>query len=229
MSDANDFVIVARGVKKAYREAERSVDVLKGINLEVKKGELLAVVGASGSGKSTLLHVLGGLDSIDEGEVTVAGMAVHKLNEVERGQLRNQKLGFVYQFHHLLPEFTALENVAMPLIIRRCDEKTANEKAKTTLLALGLEERLQHQPSQMSGGERQRCAIARAMVTEPACILADEPTGNLDRQTADGVFNSLVQLAKSHGTACIIVTHDLDLAARCDRTVTIKDGLIVEA
>lgn len=229
MSDANDFVIVACGVKKAYREAERSVDVLKGIDLEVKKGELLAVVGASGSGKSTLLHVLGGLDSIDEGEVTVAGMAVHKLNEVERGQLRNQKLGFVYQFHHLLPEFTALENVAMPLIIRRCDEKTANEKAKTTLLALGLEERLQHLPSQMSGGERQRCAIARAMVTEPACILADEPTGNLDRQTADGVFSSLVQLAKSHGTACIIVTHDLDLAARCDRTVTIKDGLIVEA
>ena len=229
MNDQNDFVIVARGVKKAYREGERRVEVLKGIDLEVKKGELLAVVGASGSGKSTLLHVLGGLDSIDEGEVTVAGMTVHDLNEVQRGELRNQKLGFVYQFHHLLPEFSALENVAMPLLIRRMDEKQALEAAKKTLIALGLEERLLHLPSQMSGGERQRCAIARAMVTLPACILADEPTGNLDRQTANGVFDSLVQLAKSHGTACVIVTHDLDLAARCDRVVTIEDGVIKAA
>ncbi len=229
MNDQNDFVIVARGVKKAYREGERRVEVLKGIDLEVKKGELLAVVGASGSGKSTLLHVLGGLDSIDEGEVTVAGMTVHDLNEVQRGELRNQKLGFVYQFHHLLPEFSALENVAMPLIIRRCSESEAEEKAKGALESLGLGQRLKHLPSQMSGGERQRCAIARAMVTEPACILADEPTGNLDRQTADGVFDALLKLAKRQGTACIIVTHDPELAARCDRTVSIKDGLIAEA
>lgn len=228
MNDKNEWVIVAHGVKKAYREGEQTVEVLKGIDLSVRAGELLAIVGASGSGKSTLLHVLGGLDSIDEGEVVVAGMAVHTLNEVQRGQLRNKKLGFVYQFHHLLPEFSALENVAMPLIIRRVDEKQAKQKAKEALEALGLAHRLNHLPSQMSGGERQRCAIARAMVTEPACILADEPTGNLDRQTASSVFDSLVSLAKSHSTACVIVTHDMELAARCDRTVTITDGVIVE-
>ena len=226
MNDAKDFVICARGVKKTYREGEQAVCVLKGVDLSVRAGELLAVVGASGSGKSTLLHVLGGLDSIDEGEVTVAGMSVHTLNEVQRGHLRNRELGFVYQFHHLLPEFTAIENVAMPLIIRREDEDVSRQKAREALIALGLAGRLEHLPSQMSGGERQRCAIARAMVTEPACILADEPTGNLDRQTAAGVFDSFVALAKSRGTACVIVTHDLELAARCDRTVTIKDGVI---
>ena len=226
MSNENEFVIVARGVKKAYREDDRSVEVLKGVNLEVKPGELLAVVGASGSGKSTLLHVLGGLDSIDE---TVAGFSVHSLSEVQRGELRNQKLGFVYQFHHLLPEFTALENVAMSLIVRRERDDLAKKKAKEVLESLGLAHRLNHLPSQMSGGERQRCAIARAMVTEPACILADEPTGNLDRQTAASVFESLVSLARSHQTACVIVTHDLDLAAQCDRAVTIADGVIVQA
>ncbi len=226
MSEKVENVIVAQAVRKAYREADRSVEVLKGIDLTVRAGELLAVVGASGSGKSTLLHVLGGLDSIDQGEVTVAGYKVHALNEVERGELRNRKLGFVYQFHHLLPEFTALENVAMPLLIRREDEGRAYEAAEKILTALGLGERLSHLPSQMSGGERQRCAIARAMVTNPACILADEPTGNLDRQTADSVFESLVDLAKRQGTACVIVTHDLNLAARCDRVVTIEDGVI---
>lgn len=226
MSEKVENVIVAQAVRKAYREADRSVEVLKGIDLTVRAGELLAVVGASGSGKSTLLHVLGGLDSIDQGEVTVAGYKVHALNEVERGELRNRKLGFVYQFHHLLPEFTALENVAMPLLIRREDEGRAYEAAEKILTALGLGERLSHLPSQMSGGERQRCAIARAMVTNPACILADEPTGNLDRQTADSVFESLVDLAKRQGTACVIVTHDLDLAARCDQVVTIEDGVI---
>ena len=226
MSEKVENVIVAQAVRKAYREADRSVEVLKGIDLTVRAGELLAVVGASGSGKSTLLQVLGGLDSIDQGEVTVAGYKVHALNEVERGELRNRKLGFVYQFHHLLPEFTALENVAMPLLIRREDEGRAYEAAEKILTALGLGERLSHLPSQMSGGERQRCAIARAMVTNPACILADEPTGNLDRQTADSVFESLVDLAKRQGTACVIVTHDLDLAARCDRVVTIEDGVI---
>lgn len=226
MSEKVENVIVAQAVRKAYREADRSVEVLKGIDLTVRAGELLAVVGASGSGKSTLLHVLGGLDSIDQGEVTVVGYKVHALNEVERGELRNRKLGFVYQFHHLLPEFTALENVAMPLLIRREDEGRAYEAAEKILTALGLGERLSHLPSQMSGGERQRCAIARAMVTNPACILADEPTGNLDRQTADSVFESLVDLAKRQGTACVIVTHDLNLAARCDRVVTIEDGVI---
>lgn len=226
MSEKVENVIVAQAVRKAYREADRSVEVLKGIDLTVRAGELLAVVGASGSGKSTLLHVLGGLDSIDQGEVTVAGYKVHALNEVERGELRNRKLGFVYQFHHLLPEFTALENVAMPLLIRREDEGRAYEAAEKILTALGLGERLSHLPSQMSGGERQRCAIARAMVTNPACILADEPTGNLDRQTADSVFESLVDLAKRQGTACVIVTHDLNLSARCDRVVTIEDGVI---
>ena len=229
MNEVQNFVIVAHAVKKAYREDDRAIEVLKGVDLQVRPEELLAVVGASGSGKSTLLHVLGGLDSIDEGEVIVAGMSVHKLNEVQRGELRNQKLGFVYQFHHLLPEFTALENVAMPLIIRRMDEKEARKRARFALESLGLEHRLSHLPSQMSGGERQRCAIARAMVTEPACILADEPTGNLDRQTASGVFDSLVTLARSRGTACVIVTHDLDLAARCDRIVTITDGIVVSA
>ena len=226
MSEKVENVIVAQAVRKAYREADRSVEVLKGIDLTVRAGELLAVVGASGSGKSNLLHVLGGLDSIDQGEVTVAGYKVHALNEVERGELRNRKLGFVYQFHHLLPEFTALENVAIPLLIRREDEGRAYEAAEKILTALGLGERLSHLPSQMSGGERQRCAIARAMVTNPACILADEPTGNLDRQTADSVFESLVDLAKRQGTACVIVTHDLNLAARCDRVVTIEDGVI---
>lgn len=229
MNDVQNFVIVAQGVKKAYREDDRAVEVLKGVDLRVRCGELLAVVGASGSGKSTLLHVLGGLDSIDEGEVSVAGMSVHKLNEVQRGELRNQKLGFVYQFHHLLPEFTALENVAMPLIIRRMNDDEAKKRAQQVLASLGLEHRLSHLPSQMSGGERQRCAIARAMVTEPACILADEPTGNLDRQTAASVFESLLTLARSHGTACVIVTHDMDLATRCDRMVTITDGIIVSA
>ena len=219
MNDKNEWVIVAHGVKKAYREGEQTVEVLKGIDLSVRAGELLAIVGASGSGKSTLLHVLGGLDSIDEGEVVVAGMAVHTLNEVQRGQLRNKKLGFVYQFHHLLPEFSALENVAMPLIIRRVDEKQAKQKAKEALEALGLAHRLNHLPSQMSGGERQRCAIARAMVTEPACILADEPTGNLDKETEDDILN----IFKSLKDKCIIiVTHSKNVYDNVDIVYDLK-------
>ena len=222
------LVIKASDVQKSYRVGVLTVPVLKGVNLSVKKGELVAIVGASGSGKSTLLHILGGLDTIDAGSVEVAGMAVHSLTENERGRLRNQKLGFVYQFHHLLPEFTALENVAMPLTIARQNPTLAQERAAQVLQALGLAHRLNHYPSQMSGGERQRCAIARAMVAEPACILADEPTGNLDQATANAVFDRFVSIAREHQTACVIVTHDLQLAQRCDRVLTLSDGQILE-
>ena len=222
------LVIKASDVQKSYRDGVLTVPVLKGVNLSVKKGELVAIVGASGSGKSTLLHILGGLDTIDAGSVEVAGMAVHSLTENERGRLRNQKLGFVYQFHHLLPEFTALENVAMPLTIARQNPTLAQERAAQVLQALGLAHRLYHYPSQMSGGERQRCAIARAMVAEPACILADEPTGNLDQATANAVFDRFVSIAREHQTACVIVTHDLQLAQRCDRVLTLSDGQILE-
>lgn len=222
------LVIKASDVQKSYRDGVLTVPVLKGVNLSVKKGELVAIVGASGSGKSTLLHILGGLDTIDAGSVEVAGMAVHSLTENERGRLRNQKLGFVYQFHHLLPEFTALENVAMPLTIARQNPTLAQERAAQVLQALGLAHRLNHYPSQMSGGERQRCAIARAMVAEPACILADEPTGNLDQATANAVFDRFVSIAREHQTACVIVTHDLQLAERCDRVLTLSDGQILE-
>ena len=227
MSNTSQMVLMAKHIRKAYRDGDTSVDVLKDINLEVLAGEMVAIVGASGSGKSTLLHVLGGLDSIDSGEVEVVGLSVHALDEAGRGQLRNEKLGFIYQFHHLLPEFTAEENVAMPLMIARRNPHEALEKARDVLSALELSHRFGHRPSQMSGGERQRCAIARAMVTQPACILADEPTGNLDRATADAVFANFAQLAKQNGTACVIVTHDLELAARCDRVVTLKDGVLV--
>lgn len=222
------LVIKASDVQKSYRDGVLTVPVLKGVNLSVKKGELVAIVGASGSGKSTLLHILGGLDTIDAGLVEVAGMAVYSLTENERGRLRNQKLGFVYQFHHLLPEFTALENVAMPLTIARQNPTLAQERAAQVLQALGLAHRLNHYPSQMSGGERQRCAIARAMVAEPACILADEPTGNLDQATANAVFDRFVSIAREHQTACVIVTHDLQLAQRCDRVLTLSDGQILE-
>lgn len=227
MSNTFQTVLSAKHLRKAYRDGEHSIDVLKDINLDVQAGEIVAIVGASGSGKSTLLHVLGGLDSIDEGEVVVAGLSVHTLDEVGRGQLRNEKLGFIYQFHHLLPEFSAEENVAMPLMIARRQPKESIEKAREALAALELSHRFHHRPSQMSGGERQRCAIARAMVTQPACILADEPTGNLDRATADAVFANFAQLAKQKGTACVIVTHDLELASRCDRVLTLKDGVLI--
>lgn len=211
---------------KSYREGSRVTPVLKGVTLTVMPGETVAVVGSSGAGKSTLLHCIGGLDDADSGRILVDGVDIARMSEKKRGELRNRRLGFVYQFHHLLPEFTALENVAMPLLIRRVPEAEAKEKAAAALREVGLAERLSHLPSELSGGERQRTAIARAIVTSPACVLADEPTGNLDQDTARAVWDVFLALAKEKGSGIVIVTHDLGLAARCDRTLTLAGGRI---
>jgi lipoprotein-releasing system ATP-binding protein len=217
-------VLACTGLAKTYGLGNVAVPVLRGIDLEVRRGESLAIVGASGSGKSTLLHLLGGLDRPTSGKVTLLGEDLFGMSPAEQGRLRNRALGFVYQFHHLLPEFSALENVAMPLTIRRMDGKETHARAAKMLEEVGLGHRLAHRPGELSGGERQRVAVARALVSEPACVLADEPTGNLDRENASKVFDLIMELNRRHNAAFVMVTHDPNLAARMGRSLRITDG-----
>ncbi len=224
-----DPILEASKVQRSFREGGTTLEVLRGVELTIAAGERMAIVGASGSGKTTLLQIIGGLDQPTSGSVRIRGRDIHALSEAERCVLRNEALGFVYQFHHLLPEFTALENVAMPLLVRRVPVAAARAQAEALLGSVGLAGRLRHKPHQLSGGERQRAAVARALVTRPSLVLADEPTGNLDGANAQQVFDLMLQLNRELGTALVIVTHDLRIAARMDRTLTLTSGILVES
>lgn len=225
----SEWILQAEGLHKRYRQGPLDVSVLQAVDLKVSRGESLAIVGASGSGKSSLLHLLAGLDTPDKGRVSWSGQDIQQWNLAEIGRQRNHHLGFVFQFHHLLPEFHALDNVAMPLWIRRLPVEEAAAMARQALAQVGLGQRWQHRPAELSGGERQRVALARAMVSRPSCLLADEPTGNLDRTTADEMFQLLLTMCQSHATALVMVTHDESLAARCDRVMRLQQGRLVGA